>query len=799
MAASDRLALVPTDALVPSDASQALVLADARHEQTLATLDNDHKRKAKWPGQSAPKKGKRWGLLEDKPFKPLPYVDLPVGLSEKEIDQFLREQRLEDLHRKIQMHQLEDVEPDIRPPSPPPLYDRQGNRLNTRDMRIRKAMVAEYSRLVRYMMKAIEGYQAPADWRPQKLIKKIIIPYEKFPQAPFMGVIIGARGVNHKRLQESTGCRIFIRGRDIGDRWQTDEELQMLQHVHIEADTEEQIAAAEEVIMPLLNPESPEFEYARTHGMTQLATVNGFTLKKTEQRCGICGALGHLGFECPETGEQNYKMANVTCSICGDKGHVSTDCKVAAEKREKDSRDWKEEADKREKMEVEYSKMMDELGIQAPKSAHPQARIPGAKAPRAGLGYRTFAATVPRPGTSVAAKFPALPAPQTSMGGPGALLALRPGAALAPRAPPRQPMAALATPRPAVGLPPRPAPAPRRPPWSTPPRPRPPPAQGPTVNLSKPISFVRESKPEMPVTVGTAPTSTSVTTSASSPTLPSAPSLQCDSQQVSFAHLANPLGHAAEVDDSLVCPPGLVEYLHSWTLDEMTQETGAHVALSSSGVESCGARVVITGSAEARARAKLHVQAWMDVNIRMKGLIGPAAGSVAPPAMPSTEWPPSNMPDLLVNGNCSGLPDGFPPLSYPSPGLPDACAMPLAGFPPAGVLPEGFPPGMCPLPDAGFPPGMSDLFSPASVFSSQEIPSSGLPPGVSVPFGPMINCVGVSGLAESSCALGGNLGVVADFGGLSAPPLHPDNGNVTPAPGLGLIPPGMSEEAFDEL
>ncbi|CAE8720022.1 unnamed protein product, partial [Polarella glacialis] len=43
-----------------------------------------------------------WGLAEDKPFKPLPYVDLPVGLDEHEVDQFLREQRLEDLHRKIQ-------------------------------------------------------------------------------------------------------------------------------------------------------------------------------------------------------------------------------------------------------------------------------------------------------------------------------------------------------------------------------------------------------------------------------------------------------------------------------------------------------------------------------------------------------------------------------------------------------------------------------------------------------------------------------------------------------------------------
>merc|ERR1711976_365499 len=50
---------------------------------------------------------------------------------------------------------------------------------------------------------------------------------------------------------------------------------------------------------------------ARTHGMQQVAICNGFTLKKSEQRCGLCGAIGHLGFECPEVEESTYKMANV--------------------------------------------------------------------------------------------------------------------------------------------------------------------------------------------------------------------------------------------------------------------------------------------------------------------------------------------------------------------------------------------------------------------------------------------------------------------------------------------------------
>ena len=53
-----------------------------------------------------------------------------------------------------------------------------------------------------------QGEVSTGWWRPSS--------HCQLRQAPFMGVIIGPRGVNHKRLQDTTGCKIFIRGRDIG-------------------------------------------------------------------------------------------------------------------------------------------------------------------------------------------------------------------------------------------------------------------------------------------------------------------------------------------------------------------------------------------------------------------------------------------------------------------------------------------------------------------------------------------------------------------------------------------------------
>jgi len=370
------------DSLIAADQTQALVLASKGDDtdRALATLDHlGLKRKSRWADMPIPKKGRRWGLPDDIPYRPLPYVELPVGLCEKQCDQFLREQRLEDLTRKLTVGELEDCEPDIRPASPPPIYDKTGTRINSREVRIKKAMSAELNRLVRYMLKNVKGYTPPPDWKPQKLAKKLIIPIEKHPTAPFMGVIIGPRGVNHKKLQEMTKCRIVIRGKDITDKWQSDEEMNMPQHVHIEGDTEDQIDLAEKLIRPLLDPESEEFETARNAGMEQLALVNGFSILKSEQRCGLCGAMGHLGFECPENQQLSYQMADVMCSVCGDKGHVAIDCPETLRKQQEMNRDWKQEAEKKREMEKSYAEMMSELGLpnNTPSTAGAPAR-PGA-------------------------------------------------------------------------------------------------------------------------------------------------------------------------------------------------------------------------------------------------------------------------------------------------------------------------------------------------------------------------------------------------------------------------------------
>ena len=83
-------------------------------------------------------------------------------------------------------------------------------------------------------------------------------------------------------------------------------------------------------------------------GLETLAKWNGFTVAAHERRCGICGAIGHMGFECPENSDQTF-VAQVVCAICGDKGHPTQDCpqRVYQDGSEEPiNPQWKEEAEK---------------------------------------------------------------------------------------------------------------------------------------------------------------------------------------------------------------------------------------------------------------------------------------------------------------------------------------------------------------------------------------------------------------------------------------------------------------------
>eukprot|EP01071_Lankesteria_metandrocarpae_P006204 Lankesteria_metandrocarpae@DN4276_c0_g1_i2.p1 len=314
-------------ALVPIESSKALVGGT-----------KSQGRKSRWERSPAARSGQkksRWGRKDDKTYLPPPFIDVPPGLTPARLDQFLREQRLEELTFKIACGELEDCDPDIRPPSPPPVYDRNGNRTNTRDVRIRNTMNNEQQTLVEYCVKTVEGYAPPLDFRPQKKIKRIVIPQEKFPDYNFMGLIIGPRGCNHKRLELESGAQISIRGKGTQKEGkktdQTDEEANMPQHVHIAADTADKVEKAVNLIEPLLDPFHPMHEDFKKRGLEQLALVNGVQMAKVEQRCAVCCAVGHLAWECPEMELQSFKRAQVKCNYCGDMGHVTMDCKLAKE------------------------------------------------------------------------------------------------------------------------------------------------------------------------------------------------------------------------------------------------------------------------------------------------------------------------------------------------------------------------------------------------------------------------------------------------------------------------------------
>lgn len=278
----------------------------------------------------------RWGSEDQKPYLPPPFVDFPPGLTPAQLDQFLREQRYDELTQKLNKGELEYIDPDIRPPSPEPIYDKNGGRINTREARIKTSMMEEHSRLVEYFLKHLEGFVAPANYKPVKKIRKIEIPIDKYPEYNFMGLIIGPRGCNHKRLEAESGAQISIRGKGTQKEGkktdhQTEEEANMPKHVHISADTEERVEKAVSLIIPLLDPNHPLHEEFKRKGLEQLAIVNGINLNQLDtQKCAFCGSPNHLTYECPDnTNLQNFKKPEVKCNLCGDRGHITLDCKLA--------------------------------------------------------------------------------------------------------------------------------------------------------------------------------------------------------------------------------------------------------------------------------------------------------------------------------------------------------------------------------------------------------------------------------------------------------------------------------------
>lgn len=212
-------------------------------------------------------------------------------------------QQLETVNMKLQMVVLDAVRKERDPnrsPSPPPQYDGQGKRTNTREVRMRAALEKERQSLMEQLIK-INPLFKPADYQRQKLTRKIYIPVNDFPNYNFIGLIIGPRGNTQKRMEKESNCKIAIRGRGSvkegskGKKVNADDNDDL--HVLIMGDREEDVERAAKEVTSLLIPMDDTRNEHKQKQLRELALING-TLRD-DDFCHLCGEKGHRQWECP--------------------------------------------------------------------------------------------------------------------------------------------------------------------------------------------------------------------------------------------------------------------------------------------------------------------------------------------------------------------------------------------------------------------------------------------------------------------------------------------------------------------
>ncbi|KAA8539781.1 hypothetical protein F0562_026473 [Nyssa sinensis] len=312
-------------------------------------------------GTGTRKRKSRWADDEPKPVIQLPdfMKDFTGGIEFDPEIQVLNS-RLIEISRKLQSGlPLDDRPEGARSPSPEPIYDNMGIRINTREYRARERLNRERQEILSQIIKKNPAFKPPADYRPPKLQKKLYIPMKEYPGYNFIGLIIGPRGNTQKRMERETGAKIVIRGKGSVKEGRLQQKRDLLKpdpsenedlHVLVEAETHEALEAAAGMVEKLLQPVDEVLNEHKRQQLKELAALNGTI--RDEEYCRLCGEQGHRQYACPSR-NSTFK-SDVLCKICGDGGHPTIDCPV--------------KGTTGKKMDDEYQNFLAELGGTVPDS-----------------------------------------------------------------------------------------------------------------------------------------------------------------------------------------------------------------------------------------------------------------------------------------------------------------------------------------------------------------------------------------------------------------------------------------------
>ena len=159
---------------------------------------------SRWEDPDAFSRRKGWGPEQanrsyqepgEKYFTAQAFSYLPLfEKTSEEIEILIRKHRVDDLTRRLVLQDFEQqTDPDLRSPSPEPIYDQKtGQRTNTREQRLKEKYMKERYRLITELLQMCEGYVAPSDYKPPKKHVKIFIP--ESAEINYIGQIIGPGG-----------------------------------------------------------------------------------------------------------------------------------------------------------------------------------------------------------------------------------------------------------------------------------------------------------------------------------------------------------------------------------------------------------------------------------------------------------------------------------------------------------------------------------------------------------------------------------------------------------------------------
>ncbi|XP_072407262.1 splicing factor 1 isoform X3 [Chiloscyllium punctatum] len=282
---------------------------------------------------------------------------IPPGLTRDQERAYIVQLQIEDLTRKLRTGDLGiPPNPEDRSPSPEPIYNSEGKRLNTREFRTRKKLEEERHNLIQEMIALNPDFKPPADYKPPatRVSDKVMIPQDEYPEINFVGLLIGPRGNTLKNIEKECNAKIMIRGKgSVKEGKVGRKDGQMLPgedeplHALVTANTMENVKKAVEQIRGILKQgiETPEDQNdLRKMQLRELARLNG-TLREDDNRILR-----------PWQSTEPRSITNTTlCTKCGGAGHIASDCKFS---RPGDPQSAQDKA----RMDKEYLSLMAELG-----------------------------------------------------------------------------------------------------------------------------------------------------------------------------------------------------------------------------------------------------------------------------------------------------------------------------------------------------------------------------------------------------------------------------------------------------